>query len=283
MTSTAPGAQPGGLIHCDQELGRRLEGAEGQSNADFVDARAIAFPEVGAEWTRIAGTYAMFDGVGSPTTQTFGLGVFEEVETAQLQELEDFFTDRRSDVFHEVSPVADLLTLSLLGGRGYRAIEWSNVLFRTIDNQVRVGSRANKGIRVREIAPGDEDLWAETAARGWSDVAPDLGDYFTDLGKVTAHRKNTHSFLAETAAGPIASGALCLSQGVAVLAGASTEPASRKQGAQLALLESRLRFAVERGCDLAMITTLPGSASQRNAERWGFRVAYTRVKWRLSR
>jgi hypothetical protein len=38
---------------------------------------------------------------------------------------------------------------------------------------------------------------------------------------------------------------------------------------------------VEHGCDLAMIVTVPGSGSQRNAEREGFRVAYTRVKWRL--
>ena len=27
----------------------------------------------------------------------------------------------------------------------------------------------------------------------------------------------------------------------------------------------------------------PGSASQRNAERQGFRIAYTRVKWQLAR
>jgi hypothetical protein len=26
----------------------------------------------------------------------------------------------------------------------------------------------------------------------------------------------------------------------------------------------------------------PGSASQRNAERQGFRIAYTRMKWRLA-
>jgi hypothetical protein len=26
----------------------------------------------------------------------------------------------------------------------------------------------------------------------------------------------------------------------------------------------------------------PGSASQRNAERHGFRIAYTRVKWQLA-
>lgn len=66
---------------------------------------------------------------------------------------------------------------------------------------------------------------------------------------------------------------------VALLGGACTIPAARKQGAQLALLESRLRYGAEQGCDLAMMCALPGSASQRNAERHGFRIAYTRIKW----
>ncbi|MEO8360415.1 MAG: hypothetical protein ABI672_10330, partial [Vicinamibacteria bacterium] len=57
-------------------------------------------------------------------------------------------------------------------------------------------------------------------------------------------------------------------------------PEARRQGAQSALLAARLSFARERGCDLAMMCALPGSASQRNAERQGFRIAYTRIKWR---
>ena len=64
---------------------------------------------------------------------------------------------------------------------------------------------------------------------------------------------------------------------------ASTVPEGRKQGAQLALLDARLRYAAEHGCELAMMGALPGSASQRNAERQGFRIAYTRIKWRLNR
>jgi len=78
---------------------------------------------------------------------------------------------------------------------------------------------------------------------------------------------------------PIASAALCFCGGVALFAGACTIPEGRRQGAQLALLETRLRYAAERGCDVAMMCAEPGSASQRNAERHGFRIAYTRTKW----
>jgi hypothetical protein len=42
-----------------------------------------------------------------------------------------------------------------------------------------------------------------------------------------------------------------------------------------------MRYAADRGCDLAMMVAEAGSESQRNAERQGFRVAYTRMKWRL--
>ena len=42
-----------------------------------------------------------------------------------------------------------------------------------------------------------------------------------------------------------------------------------------------MRYAHQQGCDLAMMVAEAGSESQRNAERQGFRVAYTRMKWKL--
>jgi hypothetical protein len=52
---------------------------------------------------------------------------------------------------------------------------------------------------------------------------------------------------------------------------------------QTALLKTRLGFAAEMGCNVAVMGALPGSDSQRNAERQGFRIAYTRTKWKLAR
>jgi hypothetical protein len=42
-----------------------------------------------------------------------------------------------------------------------------------------------------------------------------------------------------------------------------------------------MRYAFEHRCELAMMVAVPGSDSQRNAERKGFRIAYTRTKWQL--
>src|SRR5262245_58187264 len=104
----------------DLSLSRRLELTEACSNVDFVEARAKLFPESRAEWINVAGAYAMFDGVKSPLTQTFGLGIFNPVTPSDLEKLEEFFRLRKAPVNHEVSPLADPDLLTLLNERGYQ-------------------------------------------------------------------------------------------------------------------------------------------------------------------
>lgn len=269
------------IIFSDLTLARRLERAEARSNALFVEARAIAFPGSGAEWMEVAGAYAMYDGVESPLTQTFGLGMFETVERRDMERVEEFFQQRGAPVFHEISPLADISLLALLNERGYQPTEFTSVMFRPIHRGGGLAATLNERIRVRLIEPDEHELWARTAARGWSEF-PELGDFMLELGQVNAKMPDALSFIAELEGQPVASGALSICEGVGLLLGASTVPEGRKQGAQLALLDSRLSYAVAQGCDIAMMCAAPGSASQRNAERQGFRIAYTRIKWRLT-
>jgi GNAT superfamily N-acetyltransferase len=263
----------------DLELARRLERTEARSNAGFVEARAKAFPNVGAEWIEVAGTFAMFDGAGSPITQTFGLGMFEPVSAEDFDRLEVFFTERGADVFHEVCPLADPTTFALLSERGYKPIEFSNVLYRPISADLRLDAARNEQIRVSRIREDEVDLWAQTMFEGWSEFT-EVADFLRDLGHVTA-RSKALPFLAELDGKQIAAGTLSINEDIALLAGASTIPSARRQGAQNALLEERLRYAATQGCNVGMMVTLPGSGSQRNAERHGFRIAYTRTKWTL--
>jgi GNAT superfamily N-acetyltransferase len=102
-----------------------------------------------------------------------------------------------------------------------------------------------------------------------------------DLMRTIAAAEGTYPFLAECEGHAIATGCLGIHNGVALLAGGATIPEWRNRGAQQALLEHRLAYAAGAGCDLAMMCAEPGSASQRNAERQGFRIAYTRIKWGL--
>jgi hypothetical protein len=218
--------------------------------------------------------------VDSPCTQTFGLGVFQAPSAEDFHRIEQFFRDRSAPVHHEVSPLADPATLPLLTGRGYHPIELSSVMFCPIADLLTRLPRAAGRVRARLIRGGETALWAETAVRGWADIIPP-GDMMKDLMQVSAERPEALPFLAELDGAPVAAGALSITGGVALLAGASTISGARRQGAQTALLDARLRYAADHDCDLAMVCAAPGSASQRNAERNGFRIAYTRIKWRL--
>jgi len=51
----------------------------------------------------------------------------------------------------------------------------------------------------------------------------------------------------------------------------------RGRGLQTALLPARLAAVTEAGCEYAVVVTQGGTASQRNCERLGFRVAYSKV------
>jgi hypothetical protein len=269
------------FIFADADLARRLERAEAQGNAEFVEARALLSPQSGARWIEVAGAYAMFDGADSPLTQTFGLGLFDPVTAAELERIEDFYRDLSAPVFHEVSPLGDVALAALLGGRGYRPVEFTSVMFRPLQGEATPAAARGGQVGVRVVGEDEYEVWARTAARGWAEF-PEVAGLMYELGLVSARRPGAVSFMAELEGEPVATGALSISEGVAVLAGASTVPEGRRQGAQLALLDARLRHAAERGCDLAMMGALPGSASQRNAERQGFRIAYTRVKWGLA-
>jgi len=269
----------------DVALARRLERAEAEGGARFVEARSRVVLDSGAAWIDVAGTYAMFDGPLSPVTQTFGFGLFAPPSVEQLIEIERFYRQRGAPVFHEVSPLADAAHAALLGERGYHPFEFTSVMYRPIAADAAIALRQAQGgpgeaITVRTIGPDECALWSATAAAGWS-ATRELGDFMLDVARVQADRPDTRLFLAEQNGRAIATGTLCLNEGVALLAGASTIPEGRGRGAQLALLASRLAYAADHGCDLAMMCALPGSGSQRNAERHGFRIAYTRMKWRL--
>src|SRR5258708_11749199 len=159
------------MLFSDVSLSRRFERAEGHACLQFAEARRRVFPGSGSEWIECAGAYAVFDGIDSPTTQSFGLGLFEELTASTLDTIERFFLDRGASVLHEVSPLVGIPALSLLCARGYRPVEISNVLYCGVETHAL--ERADD-IKVRVVAPEEAQLWNNISIRGWSHHHPDL-------------------------------------------------------------------------------------------------------------
>jgi GNAT superfamily N-acetyltransferase len=133
-------------------------------------------------------------------------------------------------------------------------------------------------LKVRQVDTNEAAAYGAISVRGWSEM-PEVIPFIHGFAQSSVAVATC--FVAELNGEAIANAAMFMHDGVALLAGACTVPEARRQGAQQALLDARLRAAAGHGCDLAMVVTAAGSASQRNSERNGFKVAYTRTKWQL--
>lgn len=268
------------LIHptVDLALARRLERAEVLATVAYVEARRSLQPAADASWLLVGGVHAVFDGPHSPLTQTFGLGAFEPPSNEAFEELESFFSRRGVATAHEVSSLAAPITWDRLSARGYSPIEASTVLTRPTAPSRSAQATA---IIARRIVREETPVWCRVMTDGLASESAMLVSVVEDLAPIMAHGEGAHCFLAELDGNPIAAGVLLVKNGVAVLGGASTIPEARRRGAQGALLKARLEYARQLGVDLAMLVATPGSSSQRNAERQGFRPAYVRSKWTL--
>ena len=169
-------------VFADLALARRLERTEGRGNAAFVEAQARTDPNSGAIWKTAGGTAAMFAGVGSPITQTFGLGLHEPLVNSDLDAIERFFRSRGSAVFHEVCPLAGVDVYATLARRGYRPVELSTVLYQPIDMTNRMPS--NRAVTVRQAGPGEAKLYGKVAAQGWSEQ-PEVMPYIESFAQLS--------------------------------------------------------------------------------------------------
>ena len=221
----------------------------------------------------------MFDGVQSPLTQTVRPWVVRRAVGRTHGGARAFFHDRGAPVQHETSPVAGHELVKLLVDRGYHPIEYTSVLYQPISVEAAPEAR-NPSIQVQPIESVEHGVWTRTFVDGWSDAA-DLGDFLHEAGRVQAHVAGAHRFLAE-GRGTSCRGGRALHPRQRRASGRRQHDSIREtKGCAAGPLNARLRFAAAAGCDLAMMGAMPGSGSQRNAERNGFRIAYTRVKWLL--
>jgi len=282
-------------MFADTTLATRIERAEAALSADIAisvlaGARAPdAFVEI------VGGGVAVFSGPGSPINKLIGVGFAELPDTARLAAVESRFARLGCGVQAEISTLADPAWHAAFAPRGYVLAGFENVLGLTLDDDVtRVEPTAatpgevfgSERLVVTECGAEEAATWLDVLVSGFA--RPDVvaaqaagQEYpreaiervFEDLAAVPGFRR----YLARVD-GVVAGGASMREfDGITQLCGAATLPAFRRHGVQTALLHARLRAAASRGCDLAVVTTAPGSTSQRNAQRRGFVLLYARA------
>ena len=232
----------------------------------------------------IGGGVAVHTGHGTPANKLAGLGFGDVPPPAELEAIENAFALRHSPLQVEFASLGDpvvprMLSGSATGSSDSRTCSVCRSMSRNSKtetersrwNAQRPKTRIPGWTRWR---PAFSTRTHSTALQSHQSFSRDVieqifGDTFTS--------PSFERFIARRD-GAVAGGAsLRTHEGIAQLAGAATLRDHRRQGVQRPLLRHRLLDAARRGCDVAVVTTQPGSKSTENVQRFGFSVLYVRA------
>jgi GNAT superfamily N-acetyltransferase len=259
----------------DVELARRLEEAESFAAEAFAREAARRRPEADIAIEEVVGGRAVYAGAGSPLTEAKAIGLHGPVTESDLDRMEAVFFTRGESCRVALCPLADPSMVEGLGRRGYRLCGFENILFMPLPRDDPSPVPA-PGIEVRPVEPGEFDLYASVVAPNFVGPGESI-EAVVEMASTMLGVGHATSFLARIDGQAVGGGAVGIHRGLALFAGAATLPPYRNRGVHAALHHARLAFARRSGCDLAAQGAHPGSTSQRNAERRGLRVAYTRA------
>jgi GNAT superfamily N-acetyltransferase len=260
------------MFFVDSAVARRLESASAARGAEYARAQGRLHPEFNCAVDLIAGGYAIYAGPGSPVNRAVGLGMHEPVRRADLSLIREFFRDRSEAPAVQLCPLAHPSLLTLLGEAGFHVDHFFSVLVMPV--AAATVSEPESGLRITQAAPDQAEMWIRTVAEGFRGEEPPTEWDYTVLG-ANFHSAIATCYFAWVDDQPAGGGATITHEGVAELCSASTRLPYRRRGVQAALVHARLAVCRAAGIDLAMVFTSPGSNSQRNVERLGFRVAYS--------
>ncbi|AMP04176.1 GNAT family N-acetyltransferase [Collimonas pratensis] len=271
------------MILTAPDLAHILEFAEASHLRSQADAFRTWSGDTRARAVAVCGGVAVLTdpAFGRKLNHVTGAGMDAPFKASELAELESMYAAQELETQIDLCPHAHGGMLALLAERGYSVNAFSNTYVRSL--AVPDADR----VAASDIEVSDDQAWVSArfavhSVAGFSVQAVNRPPALLEaLAQIALHRDDTR-FFAASIDGQIAgtAGMSLIGTPAGLLAHlyiASTLPAWRGRGVQLALLHARLKAARSAGCTLASVTARPANASARNTERAGFSLAYTKA------
>jgi hypothetical protein len=268
-------------VFASAELAARIDRAEGRLCAGIADAVRRESPDERSAVIAIGGGVAVYAAAGSPTNKMIGVGFDGVPPSAELDHVEALFSERDAALQVEVSTLSAPAFHATLVRRGYQVRGFENQLGHPLTTVAPVAVE-----RPFDISRTERHEHAALArVIGTAFANTDGGSVAADVPmpedgarwfELTMSVRGFEGFAARREGTLVGGASMRIDDGVAQFCGAATLPAYRRCGVQTALIRLRLLAARESGCDVAVVTTEPGSRSQRNVQREGFSLLYAR-------
>jgi ribosomal protein S18 acetylase RimI-like enzyme len=252
------------------EIARRCEKKQGRAMVGLTqDAQPIA------------DGWMTYDGPGAYANRAGGFGWTQDVTEEELDILVDFFVQRQVEPRVELSAFAKPELLDALARRRFSLQAVGNVLVKRLDEKVvRPENFVPGDIVIERVDPSDDDTvraYVELSSSGFVREGAAVPPVQLALGIRAAKQPTYDGFIARYRGELIGGGGSESSDGLTSLFGTTVKREYRRRGVQQALIAARLQRGLERGSDLAVLVSMPGISTERNALRLGFVMAYSRL------
>ncbi len=260
----------------DKALARRLESCEEMPQVQYARVFQKTRPDIGASEEEICGGHMVFAGLGSPIGRATGVGLDRPITVEDLDTIEGFYRKHKAPSQVDLTPLHGPEVFEMFKERGYSIAELNNVLFRKLERGEKFPDPPENCAIRRSFQEEAEATGAIVESAFFPDGAP---EQYRGLITPLYQMENALAFVATVEGKPVAcgTGLVIPEHKIFALCGAGTLTQYRGRGLQTTLLRARMAAAIEAGCDYAAVVTQGGTISQRNAERLGFRVAYSKV------
>lgn len=271
------------MLFTTPDIARRLEAAEACHLARQIEVYARLRRGLTAIAHPVAGGLAIATdpAFGRKLNHAVAIGMGTPVTPDDLADIERLYHPHGLATELDLCPHAEPGAFALLAARGYRVNAFSNSFGRALTD-ADLAPPEPKDIEIRRVDQALGERFVAECVAGFSVQAHKRPASLLEiLARTALGRDDTTLYLAlieGEVAGSAGLALLDIAYGpVAHLYIASTRPAYRGRGVQRALLQARLADARRAGLDFASVSTRPANTSGRNAERAGFRLAFTKA------
>ncbi|HYM77939.1 MAG TPA: GNAT family N-acetyltransferase [Candidatus Dormibacteraeota bacterium] len=260
----------------DKAFARRLESCEEMPQVLYARVFRKTRPEIGAAEEEICGGHMVFAGLGSPIGRATGAGLDGAFTKEDVDRIEQFYRRWKAPSQVDLTPMHGPEVFEMFKERGYAIAELNNVLYRRLDREEKFPAPPAACEIRRSPVEEAEVTGAIVEGAFFPEGAPEA---YRGLITPLYQMEGALAFVATMEGKTVAcgTGLVIPEHKVFALCGAGTLAEFRGRGLQTALLRARMAAALEAGCEYAVVVTQGGTTSQRNAERLGFRVAYSKV------
>ncbi len=212
----------------------------------------------------------------------YAAGLAGPVERDEVRAMAAWYEEIGAEPRLDICPFVHETLLSALAAERFVLRRFETVLYRPLDPRERVESifPAPPELRIEAVDPNDAgavDSFARTAISGFLPEGMSPPESLLDSSRRVASHSRSTAIRAMIGEECVGAGAMEVAGDIAALFGVSVVPAHRRKGVQAAIVAWRLHRAAQAGAKNATISSLAGGPTERNAQRAGFRVAYTKV------